>query len=134
MIPNSKNSIYMKTLDDAYLEQDEPIRGCFLALRTIILSQDAAITNVLKYGMPFFCYKQKMFCYFWIHKKFKQPYIGFVEGNRLDYPDLITEKRARMKILLVDPNKDLPLQAIETILKTALDLYRTGAIKINSRH
>jgi hypothetical protein len=124
----------MKTLDDAYLEQDEPIRGCLLALRTIILSQDPAITHVLKYGMPFFCYKQKMFCYFWIHKKYKQPYIGFVEGNRLDHPDLIVEKRARMKILLLDPNKDLPLETIETILQTTLNFYRTGTIKINSKH
>ena len=53
----------MKALDDFYLQQNEPVKSCLLALREIILSQDADITNALKYGMPFFCYKGKMFCY-----------------------------------------------------------------------
>jgi hypothetical protein len=74
----------MKELDHFYLQQDEPIKGCLLALRQIILSQDKEVTNVWKYGMPFFCYKGKMFCYLWFHKKHKQPYIGIVEGNRFD--------------------------------------------------
>jgi hypothetical protein len=120
----------MKTLDDCYLEQDEPIKSCLLALKTIILSQDPAITTTLKYGMPFFCYQQKMFCYLWVHKKHQLPYIGFVEGNRLNHPNLIAEKRARMKVIMLDPNKDIPIETIKTLLQSALDLYRTGIIKI----
>ncbi|WP_305775238.1 DUF1801 domain-containing protein [Flavobacterium sp. ACN6] len=42
-------------------------------MRDIILKQDTDITNVLKYGMPFFCYKGKMFCYLWIHKNSNSP-------------------------------------------------------------
>ena len=121
----------MKELDNFYLQQDEPIKGCLLALKQIILSQDKEISNTWKYGMPFFCYKGKMFCYLWYHKKYKQPYIGIVEGNRFDEPFLIQEKRSRMKIMLLDPNEDLPLQTIENILQKALNLYRTGVIKIN---
>ncbi len=120
----------MKAVDDFYLQLDEPIRSCFLALKEIILSQDVEITNVMKYGMPFFCYKGKMFCYLWIHKKYKQPYIGIVEGNRFAHPDLMIEKRSRMKIMLFDPNKDLPLETIQDILQQALNLYKTGEIKI----
>lgn len=120
----------MKEIDNFYLQQDEPIKGCLLALREIILSQDADITNVLKYGMPFFCYKEKMFCYLWFHKKYKQPYIGIVEGKRFDEPFLIQEDRSRMKIMLLDPNKDLPLQTIENILQKAINLYKTGEVKI----
>jgi len=59
----------INTLDNFYIEQDEPIKGCLLTLREIILKQDKDVSNVLKYGMPFFCYKGKMFCYLWIHKK-----------------------------------------------------------------
>ena len=120
----------MKELDNFYLSQEEPIRGCLLALRDIILSQDGNITSALKYGMPFFCYRGKMFCYLWFHKKHKQPYIGMVEGKRLDHPDLIIEKRSRMKIILFDPDKDLPIETIKGILKQAIDLYKTGEIKI----
>jgi hypothetical protein len=121
----------MKELDHFYLQQDEPIKGCLLALRQIILSQDKEVTNVWKYGMPFFCYKGKMFCYLWFHKKHKQPYIGIVEGNRFDEPYLIQEKRSRMKILLLNPNGDLPISTINNILQKALNLYRTGEIKTN---
>lgn len=119
----------MKEIDNFYLQQDEPIKGTLLALREIILSQDADVTNVLKYGMPFFCYKGKMFCYLWVHKKHKQPYIGIVEGKRFNEPFLIQEDRSRMKIMLFDPNKDLPLKTINTILQQAINLYKTGVIK-----
>lgn len=119
----------MKELDHFYLKQEEPIRGCLLALRQIVLSQDTAIANTLKYGMPFFCYKGKMFCYLWVHRKYKQPYIGIVEGKRFDHPALLTEKRSRMKIMLFDPNEDLPVKTIENILQQAINLYKTGEIK-----
>ena len=120
----------MRELDNFYLQQDEPTKGTLLALREIILEQDKDVTNAWKYGMPFFCYKGKMFCYLWFHKKYKQPYIGIVEGKRFDEPFLIQEVRSRMKIMLLDPNEDLPLQTIENILQKAINLYKTGVIKI----
>lgn len=123
----------MRELDNFYLQQDEPIKGTLLALREIILQQDKDITNAWKYRMPFFCYKGKMFCYLWVHKKHKQPYIGIVEGKRFNEPFLIQEDRSRMKIMLLDPNKDLPLQTIESILQKAINLYKTGKIKIKEK-
>ncbi|MEA5401899.1 DUF1801 domain-containing protein [Arcicella sp. DC2W] len=114
----------MKEVDNFYLKQEEPNRSCLMALREIILSQDKNITHVLKYGMPFFCYKGKMFCYLWIHKKYQQPYLGIVEGKSIEHPDLIIEKRSRMKIMLFDPTKDLPLETIEMILTTLMKLYK----------
>ncbi|SDF39305.1 protein of unknown function (DU1801) [Mucilaginibacter pineti] len=117
-------------LDNFYLQQPEPTQGCLLALREIILKQDKNITAEWKYGMPFFCYKGKMFCYLWVHKKYKQPYIGLVEGQRFNHPSLIVENRSRMKIILFNANEDLPVEIIEHILNNALDLYRNGVIKI----
>ena len=116
--------------DKFYLQQPEPNKSCLLALKQIILLQDKDVTNAWKYGMPFFCYKGKMFCYLWVHKKYQQPYIGIVEGDRFDHPELIIEKRSRMKIILFDPNKDLPIKTIESILQQAINLYKTGVIKI----
>ncbi|MHA4806717.1 DUF1801 domain-containing protein [Flavitalea flava] len=121
----------MKQTDDFYLKKDEPVKGCLLALRGIILSQDKEISATLKYGMPFFCYKGKMFCYLWVHKKNHQPYIGLVEGKYLDHPFLIREKRSRMKIMLFDPNEDLPVTTLKNILQEALQLYSTGVVKIS---
>ncbi|KQX04595.1 DUF1801 domain-containing protein [Flavobacterium sp. Root420] len=120
----------MKQIDDFYLKQEEPVKGVFLALREIILKQDYEITHVLKYGMPFFCYKGKMFCYLWIHKKYKQPYIGIVEGKHFDESFLLQEARSRMKIMLFNGDEDLPLEQIERVVQKALNLYKSGIIKI----
>lgn len=120
----------MKGQDQYYLGHDEPIKSCLIALREIILQQDPEITPAWKYGMPFFCFKGKMFCYLWVHKKHLQPYIGMVEGKHLEHPELLIEKRSRMKIMLFDPNADLPIDRLELILQQALDLYRTGTVKV----
>jgi len=117
-------------LDNFYLKQHEPERSCLLALREIILGHDKEISSAWNYGMPSFCYKGKMFCYLWIHKKLGLPYLGIVEGKRFDHPGLVMEKRSRMKIMLLDPAKDLPIKAINSILKKAIDLYKSGQIKI----
>ncbi|MEO8764386.1 MAG: DUF1801 domain-containing protein [Ginsengibacter sp.] len=118
--------------DNFYLQKEEPVKGCLLALRDIILSQDKEISGAWKYGMPFFCFRGRMFCYLWVHKKYQQPYLGIVEGKRFDHPGLVSEKRSRMKIMLFDPDKDLPLNTIRAILKKAIDLYKPGEIKLKS--
>jgi hypothetical protein len=114
-----------------YLNKQEPNRSCLLALRSIILDQDKNIKETRKWGMPCFCYKEKMFCYLWTDKKTDEPYILMVEGKYLGHPELEEGDRTRMKILRVNPTKDLPIKTIESILQNALDLYRTGVIKLN---
>ena len=59
-----------------------------------------------------------------MHKKYGQPYIGIVDGKKVDHPDLLVEKRARMKILLLDAGKNMPVSKINLILKEVLKLYR----------
>jgi len=122
----------LNDLDNFYLQKDEPVRSCLLALKELILLYDKDLTAEWKYRMPFFCYKGKMVCYLWIHKKNLLPYIGIVEGARVHHPDLFSEKRSRMKIMLVDPSKDLPVIAIHAVLMQALELYKTGVIKTNT--
>ena len=122
----------LRDIDNFYLRQEEPAKSCLLALREIILQQDDNITAAWKYGMPFFCYKRKMFCYLWINKKNGQPYLGMVEGKHLQHPELLIENRSRMKIMLFDPAKNLPVKKINAILQQAVNLYKTGVIKIKS--
>ena len=114
----------MSDTNNFYLKTQEPARGCLLALKEIILSADEHVTAAWKYGMPFFCYKGKMFCYLWVHKKYHQPYLGIVEGKSIHDPDLLVEKRSRMKILLLGPTKTVPVKKIQGILKDVLRLYK----------
>ena len=114
----------IREIDAYFVNQEEPIRSYLLSLRDLILQYDKHITEAWKYKMPFYCYHGKMFCYLWVHKIHHQPYLGIVEGKRLNHPLLIQEKRARMKIMLLDPYKDIPIKTVRLILKSALGLYK----------
>lgn len=100
----------MNALNNFYLNQEEPAKSCLLALREIILAQDNEVSNAWKYGMPFFCYRGKMFCYVWVHKKYGQPYLGIVEGNRFTESFLIQEKRSRMKSCCLTRKRICPFE------------------------
>ncbi len=115
--------------DNFYLDKQEPNKSCLLTLRKIILDQDEFITETKKYGMPCFCYKNKMFCYLWVDKKTLEPYILMVEGKHLDHPVLESGDRSRMKILRINPTEDLPMIVINQVMNDALNLYRNGTIK-----
>ncbi|MBX2923559.1 MAG: DUF1801 domain-containing protein [Chitinophagaceae bacterium] len=114
----------LRPIDVFFLEKEEPVKSCLLFLREFIPTLDKRITEEWKYRLPFYYLNGRMFCYLWIHKKYKQPYIGIAEGNKLNHPDLLQEERARMKILLIDPQKDIPVKKIKLILKEAIALYK----------
>jgi hypothetical protein len=107
-------------LDNYFLQKPEPVKSYLLALREIILNFNPRISEAWKYRMPFYCFDGKMFCYLWTHKKNGQPYLGIVNGLLIEHPMLIIEKRARMKIMLFDPEKDIPVKTIRAVLKLAL--------------
>ena len=117
-------------LHDYYLSKKEPNKSCLLALREIILGQDTDVIETQKWGMPCFCYRKKVFCYLWTDKKTDRPYLLMVEGKHLDHPGLEKGGRARMKAFSVDPDRDLPIDILVNILQQALDLYRTGLLKL----
>ena len=116
-------------IQDYYLNKEEPNKSCLLVLRDIILEQDENISESLKWNSPCFSYKNKMFSFLMIDKKTKEPYLLMVEGLRLDFPELDQGNRTRMKTLAIDPNLDLPIELINSILQSAIELYRNGTIK-----
>ena len=114
----------LRPIDNYFLQNEEPFKSCLQFLRHHILHFDTNITERWLYGMPFFYYKGKRFCYLWIHKKYRKPYLGIVDGNKVDDPNLLQEKRAKMKIFLIDAGKDVPLTKVNIILRKALALYK----------
>jgi hypothetical protein len=112
----------LREIDQFFWEKPEPVKGCMEALRRFILSFNADITEAWKYSMPFYYHGEKRLCYLWIEKKTGHPYIGIVNGKLIDYPGLIAEKRSRMKVFILDPNEDLPVEALTELLKLAIQL------------
>jgi hypothetical protein len=111
-------------LDTFYLKQKEPNQSCLLALRNILLNFDNKLTETLKYGLPCFCYSNKMFCYLWKDKKTTWPYILFVDGDKLSHPSLDQGTRKRMKVLSINPNIDIPMDTLNTILNEAIRIRK----------
>jgi hypothetical protein len=120
-------------LDNFYLQYPEPIQGCFLALRDIILAQDSLVTAEWKYKLPFFYYNTKPLCYLWIDKKTKQPYLAMMEGKHIHHPDLLFGDRVRIKSISFNPHEDLPYETVVDILQQGLEVFRTGVVKIKIR-
>ena len=125
----------MDEIENFYLGKPEPLKGCLLSLRDVILRSSPDIIEAWKYRMPFFCLRKRMYCYLWVHKKTSLPYIGIVEGRKISHPRLVQEKRSRMKIMFIDPTKDLPVRTINVILKKAARLYpaRNAAVRTKKK-
>lgn len=107
----------MNPIQEYFYRIEEPARSILLFLRKKILESDTQnISETFSFGLPFFKYKRKMLCYLYYSKKFKKHYISFYHGDRLEYPELIQENRKKFKILLIDPEKDLPLEFILSLI------------------
>ena len=119
---HSPLSQMLKEIDLYFDSNDEPVRSCLNALRHFILQYNPEVSEIWRYRMPFYCFSGKRFCYLWVDKKRNQPYIGFVDGKLIDHPELLVEKRSRMKIFLIDPTADLPVETIEGLLELGINL------------
>ena len=104
-------------IDQFFLSQEEPQKGCFLALRKIILDWNPLITEHRKYKLPFYYYQNKPFCYLWKDKNSNEPYIGMVRCNNVDYPQLIQGNRKKMKVLPIDPTLDIEITLMYEIFE-----------------
>ena len=113
----------MNALDNFYLNQSEPNRSVFMALREIILSLDKEMTPEWKYKLPFFYYKKRPFCYLWQDKKTNTPYIGIVRSTNLNHPKLELGTRKKMKIYSINPNKDIDIDELLGILRMVMVFY-----------
>ena len=118
------NWIVIREIDNYFLQKEEPVKSCLFFLRDFILSYDESITEVWHYRMPFYFYKKKRFCYLWVQKKNQLPYVGIVDGKLVNHPNLIQEERTRMKILLFDPRKDIPLKTLRSVLDASLKQHK----------
>jgi len=119
----------VQAIEAFYLKQEEPNQSCLLALRRLILQQDSMVSESLKWGMPCFLYKNRMFCFLALDKKKQSPYLLLVEGHAMDHPLLEQGNRKRMKRLSIESTKDIPLALIQCLLNAALDFYRSGQLK-----
>lgn len=120
-------TMHFPAIDSYFLKLQEPARSTLIWLRDHIRKQHAELEERWRYGMPFFDLDGKMFCYLWCASATGTPYIGFVDGAMIDHLALVKGDRKRIKVFLVDPAKDAPVELLNEILACAISV-RNGKI------
>lgn len=112
----------MTEIHNFYVDQAEPNKSCFLALRDIIMNCSGELVETIKYGMPCFIFRKKALCYLWKDKKTDQPYILMVDGNLINHPALETGDRKRMSIIRIRPTHNIPVETVQELISMAIKI------------
>lgn len=113
----------MRDIDKFYLEKEEPVKSCLMALKTIISDYNEGFIHTWRYRLPCFMYKNQIFCYLWVDKKSQHPYIAIGKGVKIEHPQLIQGNRTFVKLLMINPEEDIPIETIHSIFDMAMELY-----------
>jgi len=99
-------------LENYYLKHPEPIRGCLLALKQIIMSVSDQVTHERKFQLPFFSYKGMKLGFLWMNRK--KLILGFITDKRILLPEPGIKHTDKLEMIQIDPNADLPKEMIVT--------------------
>ncbi|MES2829795.1 MAG: DUF1801 domain-containing protein [Bacteroidota bacterium] len=114
----------IRAIDNFFIQPAEPLKSSLEYLRYFLNHYNPDVTEEWKYRLPFYYFKGKMFCYLWIDKNSQHPYIGIVEGGKIDHPMLVAGDRKRMKVMYIDPLQDIPVKDIKEVLDMAVKHYK----------
>jgi len=123
----------MNPAENYILKQKEPFQAIFLFVREIILKTLPEMEEKFKYGLPFYYYKNKPFCFFNVSKsntelKRKESFadIVFVKGFELkgfDKQLIAGNKRTLMKSIPYFSLEEVDPIQLKKILLQASQLY-----------
>ncbi len=111
----------LNPLENFFLKQPEPQQSCMLFLRKWLMEQ--GLEEQFKYMTAMYYFKTKPFCYLSYSSKTNKLYIGFIKGHLMKHAKLMQEGRKQIKVLYLNPEKDLPIKTLTEIVKMAKKLY-----------
>jgi hypothetical protein len=108
--------------DNYFLTLPEPSQSALLYLRQFFMNE-MGLTEAWKFNTPFYYYKNKWFCYLIYIKKKDETYISFVLGNKIEFPNLVSEGRKKMKIYKINPNENINTLELKEIVSLLKNFY-----------
>lgn len=112
----------MTNLEDYYLKRSEPIQGCLFALKHIIMGVNKEIIHTRIFQIPFFVYKNWRLAFLQVYGK--KILFSIVVDHRLYSEQKGYRRRDGMgTTLLLDPNKDIPIEIILQSIHEQIELY-----------
>ena len=117
----------MTPLEAFYENLPSAQREVLLACRAYLQSLGLELVEQFKWELPVFAYQGKHVCYLACTSKSQQPYIAFPAGKHLVHPLLQSADRVMVRHLDLDPDQDLPREAIADCLRQQIAwTQRTG--------
>lgn len=115
----------MKLTDEYILRQPKQYQDIMLYLISVVEQNVTELVLHFKWGIPYFYYKNKPFCYLAPNHKNGFVDIGFAKGYQLkmnqDY--LIGEKRNTVKSLRYYDLNSIENHILESVIEEAIQLY-----------
>jgi hypothetical protein len=108
--------------DNYFLTISEPSQSALLYLRQFFINE-TGLTEAWKFNTPFYYYKNKWFCYLIYNPKKDETYISFVLGNKIEYPNLVSEGRKQMKIYKINPKENINEADLKKIIHLLKKFY-----------
>ena len=108
--------------DNYFLTLTEPSQSALLFLRQFFMVE-MGLTEAWKFNTPFYYYKNKWFCYLIYIKKKDETYISFVKGNKIEFPNLLSEGRKQMKIYKINPSENINKSELNEIVTQLKKFY-----------
>ena len=91
-------------------------RELLLAARAWLLEQPYGLREEYKWSTPCFAYAGRHACYLYHQAKRARSYVAFPAGRFLEHPLLRADGRKLIRVLDLDPDRDLPVEAISNCL------------------
>lgn len=105
-----------------YFKWQENVNATLQALQALLLRfRDSELEETIKYGMPCFLYQEKPKFYLGVDLgKDYEPYVLFVDGDKINDSRLEQGSRKKMKIYRVNPNLDIDKDTFYELLSLSI--------------
>lgn len=100
----------------------EPQQSVLLFLRNFLIEQ-CGLSESWKNNTPFYYYQKKWFAFISYNPKDDEIYVSFVKGFQISHPALKSEGRKQQKIYRIDPENDVDVNELNSIIKALKGKY-----------
>jgi hypothetical protein len=116
----------MKLTDEYIYRQPEKYQNIMLHLIGVFQREVPELELLFKWGIPYFYYKKKPFCYLAPNHKKGFVDAGFARGFQLqeNQNQLVDEKRNTVKSLRYFELEEINNEVLEAVIKEAKTLYK----------
>lgn len=110
----------MNLLDEYFLNLPPANQSTMLVVRDFLLAAPYHLVEKYKWRTPVYHHADRYVCYLYHEKKKHRSYLAFVNAQTFEHELLRAEGRKMMRFIVLNPEEDVPLEAIREVLAQAV--------------